>query len=581
MKHHFGLCRAMTGASALTALTGALLAGTAASAADVTYERLVNPEPQNWLSYNRDYNAQRYSQLDAINKSNIKNLKLLFAVPLGGKSAGESIEATPLVDDGFMYIVDSWGVVSKIDVRSGNAGKILWKMDPKLDKQDRNRGVALWGNLVISITGYAGHVIATNRDSGQVVWDKNLTDQPDLELTAAPLALKDEILVGGSGGDRGLRGWLAALDPKTGDIKWKTYSIPAPGEPGSETWKDKDNAWQTGGGSYYGTGAYDPANNLTYWGSGNPVPAFNSSFRPGDNLYTSSAIAFNATSGKITWWHQYTPNDNRDYDETGSHILIDTKINGENRKLVAHAGRNGFTYTFDRLSGQFLKATQTVKELTWTKGIDPKTGKPVDYDPNKDIQVYNENPANFADKVTRQICPSITGGTNFWPASYSPKSGNLYISAYEGCGGVKVDTSAHVRGSFFGGSPATGPNITSSVTMIDPVSGELKKRAEFPYPNSSGVLSTAGGLVFTGLLDGTVVALDDQTLAEVWRFNVGTGFNAAPMSYGVNGKQYIAIASGVCCVRPSGQVSNSLAGVRRNPELKNQSNATVLYVFGL
>jgi alcohol dehydrogenase (cytochrome c) len=550
-------------------------------AADVTYARLLDPEPQNWLQHNRNYSAQRYSPLDLIDKSNIRNLKLLFAVPLGGRSAGESIEATPLVDDGFMYMVDSWGVVSKIDVRSGTIGKTLWKMDPKLDKQDRNRGVALWGNLVISVTGYAGHVIATDRDSGQVVWDKDLTDQEDLELTAAPLALKDEILVGGSGGDRGLRGWLAALDPKTGDIKWKTYSIPAPGEPGSETWKDKANAWQTGGGSYYGTGAFDPAANLTYWGSGNPVPAFDSSFRPGDNLYTSSAIAFNATSGKITWWHQYTPNDNRDYDETGSHILIDTRINGEDRKIVAHAGRNGFTYSFDRLNGQFLKATQHVKELTWTKGIDPKTGKPVDYDPNRDIQIYNEDPANFADKVTRQICPSITGGTNFWPASYSPKTGNLYISAYEGCGGVKVDTSAHVRGSFFGGGPAAGPNITSSVTMIDPVNGELKKRAEFPYPNSSGVMSTAGGLVFTGLLDGTIVALDDQTLEEVWRFNVGTGFNAAPMSYAVNGKQYIAIASGVCCVRPSGQVSNSLGAVRRNPELKNQSNATVLYVFGL
>ena len=183
--------------------------------------------------------------------------------------------------------------------------------------------------------------------------------------------------------------------------------------------------------------------------------------------------------------------------------------------------------------------------------------------------------------MTRQICPSITGGTNFWPASYSPKTGNLYISAYEGCGGVKVSTAAHVKGDFFGGGPAPGGTITSSVTMIDPVTGELKKRAEFRYPNSSGVMSTAGGLVFTGLLDGTLVALDDQTLEEVWRFNVGTGFNAAPMSYAVNGKQYIAIASGVCCVRPSGQVSNSLAGVRRNPELKDQSNATVLYVFGL
>jgi alcohol dehydrogenase (cytochrome c) len=363
---------AAASANALSVLACALLASTAAAhAADVTYERLLKPEPQNWLTHHRDYGAQRHSPLEAINKSSIKNLKLLFAVPLGGKSTGESLEATPLVDDGFMYMVDSWGVVYKIDVRSGASGQIVWKMDPKQANQDRNRGVALWGNLVISVTGYEGRVVATDKETGQVVWDKNLTDQADLELTAAPLALKDEILVGGSGGDRGLRGWLAALDPKTGNVMWKTYSIPAPGEPGRETWKDKVNAWQTGGGSFYGTGAYDPANNLTYWGSGNPVPAYDSSFRPGDNLYTSSAIAFNAGSGKITWWHQYTPNDNRDYDETGAHVLIDTKINGEDRKILSHAGRNGFTYSFDRLNGQFLKATQHVKDLTWTKGVDP------------------------------------------------------------------------------------------------------------------------------------------------------------------------------------------------------------------
>src|SRR6266700_2991510 len=337
-------------AGALAALVGTLIAGASpVCAADVTYERLLNPEPQNWLTHHRDYSAQRHSPLEIINKSNVKNLKLLFAVSLGGKSAGESLEATPLVDDGFMYTVDSWGVVYKIDVHSGTSGKFLWKMDPKLDKQDRNRGVALWGNLVVSVTGYAGHVIATDKETGKVVWDKNLLDQQDLELTAAPLALKDEILVGGSGGDRGLRSWLAALDPKTGDMRWKTYSIPAPGEPGSETWKDKVNAWQTGGGAFYGTGSYDPAANLTYWGSDNP-----------------------------------------DYDETGAHILIDTKVNGEDRKVVSHAGRNGFNYIIDRLSGQFLNATQHVKEVTWTKGVDPKTGKPVDYDPGKDVQTYAE-----------------------------------------------------------------------------------------------------------------------------------------------------------------------------------------------
>ncbi len=572
-----------TASGLLTALACALLAGTSSvRAAEVTYERLLNPdkEPQNWLMHHRDLGSQRHSPLELVNKGNAKNLKLLFAVPLGGKSANESIEATPLVEDGFLYMVDSWGIVYKIDVRSGTVGKIVWKMDPKIERQDRNRGAALWGNLVISVTGYDTRVIATDKETGQIVWEKNVLDQADLELTAAPLALKDTIIIGGSGGDRGLRNWVAALDAKTGEMRWKTYSVPAPGEPGSETWKDGHNAYLTGGGAFYGTGSYDPISNLTYWGSGNPVPGYDSSYRPGDNLFTNSAIAFDASNGKIMWWHQYTPNDNMDYDEIGSHILIDTKVNGEDRKLLAHPGRNGFNYVLDRLSGQFMKATQHVKVVNWTKGIDPKTGKPVDYDPNRDVQIYAMGPETLADKARREICPSQAGGTNFWASSYSRKTGLLYIPAHEGCGTLTVDTASHVKGNFAGGTTGVSGPITGSVTAIDPASGELKKRADFPYANSSGMLTTAGGLVVTGLLDGSVVVLDDQTLEELWRFNVGTGFNAAPMTYSVNGKQYIAIASGVCCSR-GGRSTNSLGTVSRTPDLRDQSNATVLYVFGL
>jgi alcohol dehydrogenase (cytochrome c) len=573
--------RATAPASALSASARALLACTllagasTARAADVTFERLLNPEPQNWLMHHRDFGAQRHSPLTAINTSNAKSLKLLFAVPLGGKSAGESIEATPLVDDGFMYMVDSWGVVYKIDVRSGTAGTIVWKMDPKEANQDRNRGVALWGNLVISVTGYEGRVVATDKETGQVVWDKNLTDQADLELTAAPLALKDEILIGGSGGDRGLRGWLAALDPKSGEVKWKTYSIPAPGEPGSETWKDKVNAWQTGGGSFYGTGAYDPANNLTYWGSGNPVPAFDSSFRPGDNLYTSSAIAFNAASGKITWWHQYTPNDDRDYDETGAHVLIDTKINGEDRKILAHAGRNGFTYSFDRLNGQFLKATQHVKVLTWTKGIDPKTGKPVDYDPAKDLQTYADPVAKILTGAkTPGVCPGVPGGNNFWSAAYSQKTRLLYIPELEGCTNITRDQTRHVRGKFDGGDFGYDGRLSSGIAVVDPATGELKQRKPMPYANTAGALATAGGIVVTALIEGTVMALDDETLEELWSFNVGTGINAPPMTYAVDGKQYIAIATGL--------TRNSMGRLATTPEKRNLGrSATMIFVFSL
>src|SRR6202043_3699206 len=277
--------------------TALLASGSNLRAADVTYERLQHPEPQNWLMNHHDYSAQRFSTLETINKSNVKNLKLKFAVALGGSAGNESLEATPLVEDGFMYVADGWGVVYKIDVRSGTAGRIVWKMDPGQERLHRNRGGALWGNLVISITSYDGRVIATDKETGKVVWDKNLRDQPDLELTAAPLALKDSIIIGASGGDRGLRDWIAALDAKTGEVRWKSYTVPAPGEPGSETWKDKINAWQTGGGAFYVTGSYDVATNQVLWGTGNPVPMYNPYYRPGDNLYTNSLISWDPDTG--------------------------------------------------------------------------------------------------------------------------------------------------------------------------------------------------------------------------------------------------------------------------------------------
>src|SRR6266446_1060772 len=263
-----------------------------------------------------DYSSHRFSALEAINKSNVRTLKFAFAVALGGKAGNENLVATPLVDDGFMYMTDAWGVVYKIDVRSGTRGDIVWKMDPGQETIERNRGVALWGNLVISVTGRDGRVIATDKESGKIVWDRNLRDQPDVNLNAAPLALKDEIIVGA-----------------------------------------------TGGGAFYVTGSYDPDTNVTYWGAGNPSPKYDSSYRPGDNLYTNSALAIDAATGKMRWYHQYTPNDTMDYDESGSHILIDTKVNGEDRKLVTRAARNGFAYSFDRHSGQFLKAAPYVSKV--------------------------------------------------------------------------------------------------------------------------------------------------------------------------------------------------------------------------
>jgi alcohol dehydrogenase (cytochrome c) len=541
-------------------------------AAEVTYERLLNPEPQNWLMNHHDFSSQRYSALDIINRSNVRNLKLAFALPLGGKAANEYVEATPLVDDGFMYITDIWGAVYKIDVRSGTAGQIVWKMDPGQQRPDRNRGVALWGNLVISVAGYDARVIATDKESGKVMWDKKLGDQPDLELTAAPLALKDAIVIGASGGDNGVRDWLAGLDPRTGETQWKTFMVPAPGEPGSETWKDKAEAWRTGGGALYVTGSYDPQTNLTYWGTGNPAPRYDSAYRPGDNLFTESTVAFDAATGKMQWFFQYSPNDNHDYDASGSQIIIDGKVNGEDRRLIAHADRDGFSYTFDRLNGQFLKAVQYGAKVTWTKGVDPKSGKPLDYDPAKDVQTYAHDWKGGAD-VIRNACPDVHGGTNFWPHAYSQSTRLLYIAGNEGCADITPDPTAHVRGNFGGGNYANEARITSAITAVDPMNGELKLRKDMPYANHAGVLATAGGIVVTALLDGTIVALDDRTLDELWRINVGTGFVAPPMTYAIDGRQYFAIASGL------GPVAR--AKLARSPEMKNQPNATMLFVFGL
>ncbi len=543
------------------------------AAAETTYEHLLKPEPQNWLSVHRTYDAHRFSPLDAINKANAGDLRLKFAIGIGGSSGNESLEATPLVEDGFMYLVDGWGAVYKIDLRSGKAGRVVWKMDPGQEKAGRHRGVALWGNLVISTTGKDGRVVATSKDTGQIVWDRNLRDQPEVELSSAPLALRDRIIVGASGGDQGVRDWIVSLDPATGEVQWKTYSIPAPGEPGSETWKDKVNAWQTGGGAFYVTGSYDPDTNLTYWGSGNPVPGYDAARRPGDNLYTSSALAFDASTGKIAWHFQYTPNDNHDYDETGTHLIIDAKIDGVDRKLLSHAGRNGFQYILDRGNGQFLKATQYVSKVTWTKGIDQKTGKPVDYDPAGGVQVYAEGVSANDDKVKRRVCPDTAGGGNLWPASYSRRTSTLYLPTLEGCADVTPDYTAHVAGKFAGGSTVSPERTTSAIVAVDPATGEKKARVELPYPDWAGMLSTQGGLVMTAQLDGTISAFDDQTLAELWKVNVGVGINAPPMSFAIDGRQYIAIASGLW--------RNAKGKLSRAPEMKNLANQTMVFVFGL
>ena len=555
----------------------AVLATCPALAGDVTPDRLVNAdkEPQNWLMNHRTYDAQRYSPLDKVNKDNVKSLKLAYALAIGGTAANENLQSTPLAEDGFLYIVDQWGVVYKIDVRSGDMGRIVWRMDPGQEKLPlSNRGAALLGNLVISTANYPARVIATNKDNGKVVWETNLHDQPDVQITAAPLAVKDKIIVGAAGGDRGVRDWIAALDGASGKIIWRKYVIPAPGEPGSETWKDKNNAWQIGGGAMWITGSYDPATNQVIWGTGNPVPMFDPTYRPGDNLYTNSMISWNPDSGNMNWYFQYVPGDMWDYDEAHSHILIDGQVGGQPRKLITHSARNGFLYTFERSNGQTLLAKPYVENINWTKGIDQKTGKPVDYDPSKDLQVYSGMQNQTLADPTKKLCPSMSGGNNYWPAAYSQKTKLLYIPSMSSCNEVTLDPKLSTKAGDWKG--ATFKNIERNETdliVADPFTGEVKTKVRVPYPNNSGALATGGGLVFTGFTDGTFAAYDDTTMQQLWKINVGTGFNAPPMTFEVNGKQYVAILSGLS---PISKRRHS-----HTPELREQRNQTMLFVFGL
>ena len=555
-----------------------MLAAVPAVAADVTSERLASPEPGNWLMNHRTYDAQRYSPLDRINKDNVKNLRLAYAVALGGTSANENLEATPLADDGFLYVVDQWGVVYRIDGRSGDAGRIVWRMDPGQEKlPSANRGAALWGNLVISVANFPARVIATNKETGKVAWETNLSDgQPDLALTAAPLAIKDKIVVGAAGGDRGVRDFVAALDGATGRLLWRKYTVPAPGEPGSETWKDKNNAWQTGGGAMWVTGSYDVATNQVLWGTGNPVPMYNPYYRPGDNLYTNSLISWDPDTGKMNWYHQYVPGDMWDYDAAGTHILIDGQVSGQPHKLVTHSARNGFLYALERTNGQTVLAKPYMDEINWTKGIDQKTGLPADYDPGKDIQVYSGQQNQTLTDRTKKLCPSHEGGNNYWSASYSARTKLLYIPSRPTCNEVTM-TPDQLRnpntGSMLGGGVKFLARTESEIVAADPFTGEIRNRVRAPYPNFSAALTTAGGLVFTGLGDGSFVAYDDVSLAPLWRINVGSGFNAPPMTFEAGGRQYVAIMSGLSRI--------SLGRLTLTPELREMRNQTMLFVFGL
>jgi len=579
----------------LLATTTAILP---ARAGDMTYERAVNAnsETSNWLLHHKDYAAHRYSALNAINTGNVKDLHVAFAVGLGGTESGGKyafgdLEGTPIVEDGMMYVTDGWGRVYKIDVTSGTHGTILWKMDPGIDRAwagdvaccgVNNRGVALWKDKIVSAT-LDGRLIVMRKDTGEVVSDRQIADPAIGEtITLAPLVIRDIAIVGAAGGEFGMRGYIDGTDLNTGKQVWRTYTIPGAGEPGNETWKDGKNRWKHGGASIWETATYDPDTDTFYQGVGNAGPDWDAEYRPGDNRWAASVLAISAADGKIKWGYQYTPNDPYDYDEISEHPIINAKVNGEDRKLVVHAARNGFFYALDRINGSFIAGKQYVDQLNWTPGLDPKTGKPLNYDPAGNVQAYNEGShSSRARPMSARLCPTIQGGKNWEPSAYNPQTGLLYVPAIEGCAATKTveqrdmedqGGAAKFRERFTGGGAEWPERLYGSLKAIDPVTGETKAVAKLTYPNYAGALATAGNLVFLGHLDGTFSAYDAKTLQEVWSFNVGTGINAPPITYSVNGKQYVAVLVG------ARQPQNVLQNL---PELKNTTTASMLFVFSL
>jgi alcohol dehydrogenase (cytochrome c) len=593
---------AVTAGVVTGSLIGSLFMATALSpvrAADMTFERALNvaQEPQNWLLHHGNYQGHRFSPLSEINTDTVRNLKVAFTVGLGGfEGAGTrykfgDLEATPIVEDGMMYFPDGWGTVYAIDVSSGKKGIFRWKFDPGTDKAwagdvaccgVNNRGVALWKDKVISIS-LDGRMFAINKATGEKVWERKIADPALAEvLTLAPLVIRDVAIVGSAGGEYGIRGFIDATDLNTGKPLWRTYTIPGKGEPGNETWKDGKDRWQHGGGSVWETATYDAESDTFYQGIGNAGPDWDAEYRPGDNKWAASVLALSPADGKIKWGYQYTPNDPYDFDEISEHPIIDAKVNGEDRKLVVHAARNGFYYALDRTNGAFVAGKQYVDQLNWTPGLDPKTGRPLNYDPTKDVQVYA--PGSHGSRAKPQgerLCPSHFGGKNWEPSAYNPQLNLLYIPSIEGCNQIEtveqkdmVDQGGTVkpRERFAGGNIKTPNRLYGSLKAVDPTTGEIKANLKLEYPNYSGALATGGNLVFIGQPDGTLSAHDSKTLAEVWSFNVGTGINAPPIAYSVNGKQYIAVLVG--SKQPAAVIANA-------PELKYTSTASMLYVFGL
>ena len=518
--------------------------------AQVPYDRIVNAtgEPENWLTYNGDYMSQRYSRLDQITPDNVTNLELKWILQNQVFGAWQS---NPIIADGVMYVTERPNSVMAVDA---NTGRVFWKFRHTPSENARvccganNRGVAVLDDRVFMGTLDA-RLIALDRINGQPLWNAKVADvNLAYSVTMAPLVVKDKIIVGVGGGEYGIRGYVAAFDAETGEQAWKTYTIPGPGEPGHDSWEGDD--WEHGGASVWITGSFDPELNLTYWGVGNPGPDWNAGQRPGDNLFSDSVIALDADTGELEWYFQFTPNDGYDYDSVQVPVLADMIWRGEPKKVMMWANRNGYFYVLDRVTGLFLEGKPFVT-VNWSSGLD-ENGRPIPTPQPEGMPTY----------------PGNQGGTNWYPPSYSPRTGLFYFSAWENYATIyRAEESEYVPGqAFLGGgfsvlapspdAPTIGIGRTNpinnwtdevgyaSLKAMDPQTGEAVWSYNQYDVSDSGMLTTASDLLFTGGREGYFHAIDARSGDLIWNVNLGGQIVMAPVTYMVDGIQYVSVISG-------------------------------------
>jgi alcohol dehydrogenase (cytochrome c) len=508
----------------------------------VTSQDLVDglKNPSRWLSYSGDYTGRRHSPLKQITPGNVGKLSLQWMFQAEGMAIARGFESIPLMHDGVMYISGNNNLAWAVDARTGRQ---IWRyrraFPPGMTyggANPSNRGLALLGNLVYMATLDA-HVVALDRNTGRVVWD---TVMDDYKLghagIAAPLVVKDKVIVGNSGGDLPTRGFIDAFDAQTGKRAWRFYTIPGPGEPGSETWSDA-SLLARGGGATWATGSYDPDLNTIYWATGNPQADYYGDDRLGDNLYTASLVALDADTGKLKWHFQFTPHDLHDWDSNHVPVLADITFRGQPRKVVMVANRNSFFYTLDRVTGEFLLG-KPYTNTKWARELDAK-GRP--------IVLNNGVIPPGGSEATTPCVPDLRGGTVYNPPSYDPVVGLFYVMSRETCAYYTPQKQELEPGrtNMGGGTRKLADPDYSVLRAIDPGTGAIRWEHKFGIASLAGVMSTASGVVFAGDHEGFFNAFDSKNGKLLWRFRTGSPiWGTAGMSYMLDGKQYVLIPSG-------------------------------------